>query len=86
MKPPPYLVDDIDGQHTEGVPPHEGARGAELVEGALGHLAGDRNEEGHEDTDGGHLGEDPRHRVHAVLGVVLHHRGNLETVLAKLAI
>ena len=38
------------------------------------------------DTDGGHLGEDPRHRVHAVLGIVLHHRGNLETVLAKLAI
>ena len=41
MKPPPYLVNDVDGQDTERVPPHEGARGAELVEGALGHLAGD---------------------------------------------
>ena len=86
MKPPPHLVDDVDGQDTERVPPHEGARGAELVEGALGHLEICSNEYIHKDTDDGHLGEDPRHRVHAVLGIVLHHGGNLEPVLPKLAI
>ena len=33
-----------------------------------------------------HFGEDPRHRVTSVLGIVLHHGDNLQSIFSKLTI